>query len=66
MIHVTTVRSTVPRGRIIRIEVPHLPRGYRAILAGDIPGEKHPSPTGIGHSGPCVGSRQLRREPVYC
>jgi len=41
MIHVVTVRSPAPRGAILGIEAPHLPRGYRAIRAQDIPGENH-------------------------
>ncbi|HRZ90290.1 MAG TPA: aldehyde oxidase, partial [Spirochaetia bacterium] len=39
MIRVVTVRAPVCRGRITDIEVPRLPRGYRAIRAEDIPGE---------------------------
>ncbi len=39
MIHVTTVRSPACRGVLESIEAPHLPRGYRAIYAEDIPGE---------------------------
>lgn len=39
MIRVVTVRSPVCRGSISDIEVPRLPRGYRAIRAEDIPGE---------------------------
>jgi CO/xanthine dehydrogenase Mo-binding subunit len=38
MIHVVTVRSPIPRGQLISVEVPHLPRGYRSISASDIPG----------------------------
>lgn len=39
MVHVVTVRSPSCRGRITAVEVPRLPRGYRALGAGDIPGE---------------------------
>ncbi len=38
MIHVVTVRSEAARGRVLSVDVPHLPRGYRAIQASDIPG----------------------------
>jgi CO/xanthine dehydrogenase Mo-binding subunit len=33
-----TVRSPVPRGRIVSILFPTMPKGYRAILAKDVPG----------------------------
>ena len=46
MLHVVTVRSPVCRGMVTGIEVPHLPRGYRAIQAGDIPGENRLSVLG--------------------
>ena len=39
MIHVLIVRSPASRGRIRSIDVPHLPRGYRAIFSDDIPGQ---------------------------
>ncbi|HSV56045.1 MAG TPA: xanthine dehydrogenase family protein [Magnetospirillaceae bacterium] len=38
MLHVITVRAPIRRGRILGIEIPHLPWGCRAIQEDDIPG----------------------------
>ena len=38
MVHVTTVRAPVPRGRLRSVTPPRLPAGYRLILPQDIPG----------------------------
>jgi CO/xanthine dehydrogenase Mo-binding subunit len=39
MIHVSTVRSPVPRGTLRAVTPPRLPAGYRLILPADIPGQ---------------------------
>lgn len=39
MLHALTVRSTIPRGKIVSIEVPALPPGYCIVDKSDIPGK---------------------------
>ncbi len=41
MLHISTVRSPVARGRIRSVTPPRLPAGYRLILPSDIPGKNH-------------------------
>jgi CO/xanthine dehydrogenase Mo-binding subunit len=40
MVHVLTVRSAAASGRLVSLNVPHLPKGYYLIQAQDIPGRK--------------------------
>ena len=37
MLYAYMVRSTCPRGKILKIDVPNLPKGYKFITADDIP-----------------------------
>ena len=37
MLYAYMIRSTCPRGKILSIDVPNLPKGYKFITADDIP-----------------------------
>lgn len=58
MLHVVAVRSPVPRGALLGVELPRLGKDFRAVLASDIPGRNEVSSFGVAV--PLLASDRVR------